>query len=259
LDTAVLCYDATEVYKPVRFGIPSSLIASVILFSSLALYPALLHPVGENLPQTSPESQGATRTIVLDAPHGGSDPGARWPGGVTEKELVLNLTAAVAQRLQGSGYRVMLTRHSDVDLSFDERAALANGTPHAVFVTLHVGSAPPDGSVFVFYYSFGQIADAPATLTGLTLWTEAQRQWAGYSQRLAQLLQAEFQRTLQASPELPTAAAIYQLRLIAAPAVAVEIETRRPEIVPGLVGTISETLVRSLQAFQSFLSQPPPS
>ncbi len=185
--------------------------------------------------------------------------GARWPGGVTEKNLALNLTAAVAQRLQGSGYRVVLTRRSDADLSFDDRAALANGTRNAVFVTLHIGSTLPGGNIFVFYYNFDQTADTLATPTGLTPWAEAQRSWAGLSQRLAQLLQAEFQRTLKTSPELPTAAAVYQLRLVAAPAVAIELEVSAPETVQGFAGTISEALTRSLQAFQSFLAQPSPS
>src|SRR5207253_204470 len=58
------------------------------------------------------------RTIVLDAGHGGHDPGAMGPTGLTEKGLVLDVTRRVARLAEEQlGVRVLLTRDADYFVS----------------------------------------------------------------------------------------------------------------------------------------------
>lgn len=79
-------------------------------------------------------------TIVLDPGHGGRDQGASgtW---LKEKALTLILANRVAKILRAYGYKVELTRTSDVTLSLDARAAYANRNGADLFVSIHANSA----------------------------------------------------------------------------------------------------------------------
>jgi N-acetylmuramoyl-L-alanine amidase len=82
--------------------------------------------------------------VVIDAGHGGRDPGATAVSGeVTEKDLTLALAAELRDRLVERGrVRVALTRERDRYLTLDDRAALARRLDAAMFVSLHMDSAP---------------------------------------------------------------------------------------------------------------------
>jgi N-acetylmuramoyl-L-alanine amidase len=86
---------------------------------------------------------GVLRTVVIDPGHGGSDTGARGPGGTIEKTLTLQvatrLRSAIESRL---GLRVLLTRDGDVDVPVDRRSALANNNKADLFISLHANAAP---------------------------------------------------------------------------------------------------------------------
>jgi N-acetylmuramoyl-L-alanine amidase len=78
--------------------------------------------------------------VVLDAGHGGPDPGAVDPRSKKgEKHIALFQTRIVAQKLIDAGYNVLLTRNSDVEPSLSDRQALARG--RAAFVSIHFNSA----------------------------------------------------------------------------------------------------------------------
>ncbi|HEX9639043.1 MAG TPA: N-acetylmuramoyl-L-alanine amidase [Acidobacteriota bacterium] len=81
--------------------------------------------------------------IVIDAGHGGKDPGTRSAGGLEEKEVVLDVARRVARELERDlpGCEVLLTRSSDRFLSLPERTALANGRGD-LFVSIHANSSP---------------------------------------------------------------------------------------------------------------------
>lgn len=78
-------------------------------------------------------------TVVLDPGHGGSDQGTsnRWG---TEKAYALEVAIAARDQLQRFGYKVELTRSSDVGLGLEERVQFANRFPKAVFVSIHFNS-----------------------------------------------------------------------------------------------------------------------
>lgn len=60
------------------------------------------------------------RTIVIDPGHGGDDPGAVGPDKLLEKQLVLEISLRLKQRLEEAGARVVLTRDSDTHLPPEE-------------------------------------------------------------------------------------------------------------------------------------------
>jgi len=83
------------------------------------------------------------RLIVLDAGHGGHDPGATGPSGAMEKDIVLDVTKRVARLLEeGLGVKVALTRSTDVFVPLRERTNFANKQRADLFVSIH-GNAHP--------------------------------------------------------------------------------------------------------------------
>jgi len=84
------------------------------------------------------------KTVILDAGHGGKDPGATNPLG-TESSYNLSLAFRVKKLLEGSGFKVILTRSSDQYLSLQERVDLANAVrDEAIFISLHFNSGGRD-------------------------------------------------------------------------------------------------------------------
>jgi N-acetylmuramoyl-L-alanine amidase len=83
---------------------------------------------------------GNFRTVILDAGHGGKDPGATNPYG-TEANYNLKLAGRVKGLLEQRGFRVIMTRSSDQYLSLQQRVDLANKvTEEAVFISIHFNS-----------------------------------------------------------------------------------------------------------------------
>lgn len=80
-------------------------------------------------------------TIVIDAGHGGSDPGAVY-NGRQEKNDTLRLALAVGNLLEQRGYNVIYTRTEDVYDSPGEKARIANRSGADYFVSIHRNSSP---------------------------------------------------------------------------------------------------------------------
>lgn len=84
--------------------------------------------------------------IVIDAGHGGHDPGAVTPEGVREKDLTLALARAVRDALRGAPVRVALTRMDDRFLALPERADYARRLGASLLLSLHADSAGLDSA-----------------------------------------------------------------------------------------------------------------
>lgn len=83
----------------------------------------------------------ARRVIVLDAGHGGVDPGAIGVSGVREKTVTLSAARELKNILQKTNrYKVILTRNSDRFLRLRERVAMARDAGAHLFVSLHADS-----------------------------------------------------------------------------------------------------------------------
>lgn len=80
------------------------------------------------------------RHIVIDPGHGGKDAGA-LRGALREKDLTLNIARRVRDRLIRLGYRVTLTRNSDIALTLPQRAALAKALKADLFLSIHINAA----------------------------------------------------------------------------------------------------------------------
>jgi N-acetylmuramoyl-L-alanine amidase len=99
--------------------------------------------------------------VVIDAGHGGIDPGA--VGFVVEKEVTLDMALRLRQLLQKEGIEVILTRSSDTHLSPDKatdlglRAEMAHSKRN-LFVSIHVNSASNPAQGLETYY-FGHSID----------------------------------------------------------------------------------------------------
>jgi N-acetylmuramoyl-L-alanine amidase len=79
--------------------------------------------------------------IVLDAGHGGHDPGAR-ANGLNEAELVLDVTLRLRALLEKQpGIEVTLTRDNDVFIPLEERTAIANRTGADLFLSIHANAS----------------------------------------------------------------------------------------------------------------------
>ena len=77
--------------------------------------------------KTEDKSQNKNRApvIVIDAGHGGRDPGCIGKSGIKEKTIVLAVAKKLKDRLNGRGYKVLLTRDRDIFLNLDTRAGIA--------------------------------------------------------------------------------------------------------------------------------------
>ena len=83
------------------------------------------------------------RLIVLDAGHGGHDPGATGPSGLTEKEVVLDVTRRVTRMVEEDlGIKVALTRSTDVFVPLRDRTNFANKQRADLFVSIHANAHP---------------------------------------------------------------------------------------------------------------------
>ena len=80
-------------------------------------------------------------TVVLDAGHGGANPGATY-NGRQEKTDALNLTLAVGRLLENAGVNVVYTRTSDIYDSPAPKAENGNAAGADYFISFHRNSSP---------------------------------------------------------------------------------------------------------------------
>ncbi|NQZ99672.1 MAG: N-acetylmuramoyl-L-alanine amidase, partial [Myxococcales bacterium] len=114
-------------------------------------------------PLAARESVPRFDTVILDAGHGGEDPGARGGRKLEEKDLVLTLTEQLAARLRGAGFHVVLTRASDVFVSLEERFSIANDARGDLFVSIHANaSEDPEAHGSEVYFYGDEASDASA-------------------------------------------------------------------------------------------------
>ncbi len=107
-----------------------------------------LPPVGgvAGLPRIDGPMDASRPLVVIDAGHGGKDPGAA-SGAVHEKELTLALAVALRDELiKQGGVRVALTRRDDTYVLLDERPAIARRLGADLFISIHADSTDGDGS-----------------------------------------------------------------------------------------------------------------
>ncbi len=97
--------------------------------------------------------------VVIDAGHGGQDPGTTGPDGVQEKAVVLSYAQALKAALVETGrYRALLTREDDHFILLRQRVVMARGAHGNLFISLHADSAPSDDASGLSVYTLSEQA-----------------------------------------------------------------------------------------------------
>jgi N-acetylmuramoyl-L-alanine amidase len=80
------------------------------------------------------------RLVVIDAGHGGHDPGATAPGDKREKDYCLDIALRIEKNLQTKGVKTFMVRNDDTFVALYERAILANDINADLFVSIHINA-----------------------------------------------------------------------------------------------------------------------
>ncbi len=194
--------------------------------SAPALQQAPPVPGQPTIAPTTPPKKSLS-VVILDPAHGGADPGAHGLSGIAESDVVLSYARLMRISLEAQGLRVILTRQTNDDPSFDDRSKLANGQRGDIFITLHVSSTGQPGTVRV--YSLPQLSVSQMAVVaphgGLLPWDRAQFDFIDQSRRLAELIQIQMAQRFRGTSDTPFEAPVRQLRTVGAPAVAIEVSS----------------------------------
>jgi N-acetylmuramoyl-L-alanine amidase len=101
--------------------------------------------------------------IVIDAGHGGHDSGTVGPGGIEEKQVVLDVALRLGKLLkQRLGADVIYTRDNDTFIPLETRTAIANKAQADLFLSIHANSSPDSSArgVETYYLNFTTSPDA---------------------------------------------------------------------------------------------------
>jgi N-acetylmuramoyl-L-alanine amidase len=239
------------------FLAPVALLGALYAFGLSLPVPALgrgyvvrleLPPAGEpvDLPHVYGPTDKSRPLVVIDAGHGGHDPGASGQG-YREKDLVLGLATALRDELvKEGGIRVALTREDDRFLALGERFAIARELGADLFLSIHADSAGTEDQVAgasIYTLSLAASSEAAArfaarenavdTINGVTLSGQSdtvnsilvelsQRRTQADSAQFAGLIAREGKGVLQFHPQARRSAGLAVLRAPDVPSVLYE-------------------------------------
>lgn len=184
--------------------------------------------------------------VVIDAGHGGHDPGASGSAGENEKDLTLLLAQSLRDALLAEGkVRVAMTRNSDRFLVLEERADIAHRLAADLFISVHADAAQNDSAQGATVYTLSDkasdgVAEALAarenkadTVNGVNLDGQgaqvssilvdlARREMRGRSLRFGQLVVREGQDTVRFHQTPQREAAFVVLKSLDLPSALIE-------------------------------------
>jgi len=200
-------------------------------------------------PRERVQASAPLRVLVLDAGHGGHDSGAVGPGGLMEKEVVLDITRRVARLVEERlDVKVRLSRDGDHFVPLRDRTSFANRERADLFVSIHANAHRQSASEGVeTYFLSSEATDnearqvaalengviqlektAPggknrADIVKTILWDLAQSEFQVESSRLAEIVQDSMTQSLRIPTRGVKQAGFYVLGGAAMPAILVEI------------------------------------
>jgi len=143
---------------------------------------------GEHLAMVfSDKETGADTVVVIDAGHGGADPGKVGGGGTLEKDINLSIAGKLRDRLEENGFRVVMTRESDDGL-YSENASNKKREDMEARVRI-ISEADPAFVVSIHQNSF---TDGSCKGAQLFYYKDSEE-----SKKLAEILQKKFPEVLQ--------------------------------------------------------------
>jgi len=186
------------------------------------------------------------RTVVIDPGHGGLESGAKGRFGNLEKDITLAISLKLKALIEKDmGFEVVLTRDRDVDVSLENRSAIANNHKAGLFISIHANGAVPRKAAGseTFFLSLNATDEETRRLAYLEnnsseiqsridpsseddlmmiLWDMAQNAYIKDSSRLAELVQSELDAMLGTRNRGIKQAPFKILAGVACPAVLVE-------------------------------------
>ncbi|MBN1622374.1 MAG: N-acetylmuramoyl-L-alanine amidase [Endomicrobiales bacterium] len=126
----------------------------------------------QNIPVfTEPDISGTKKIVVLDAGHGGEDPGAIGKNGTKEKDINLSIVKELKRIFEedkSNNYEVILTRTDDTFIPLVERTNFANEKKADLFVSVHCNaSMKPKSNGFEIYFLSEKASDSDAHATAV--------------------------------------------------------------------------------------------
>jgi N-acetylmuramoyl-L-alanine amidase len=110
------------------------------------------------------ESRQPVPVVMLDAGHGGKDPGAIGYSGTYEKHVAISTALELRRLLEASGrYRVVLTRQRDIFIPLEDRVAMAEKAGAHLFVSMHADALNDHEVRGASVYTLSATASDPQT------------------------------------------------------------------------------------------------
>ena len=189
--------------------------AALICISGCVAWSQATPPPATVQPATPPPAARPV-LILIDAAHGGSDPGAILTPSVSEKEVTLAVARRLRDELTARGILCQLLRDGDANLSADQRAGLANAAGPELYIALHASSLGSGVRVFT------ALMPAAGDDRGAFLnWDTAQASILARSKVIQGQLVAAVQKTR--FPTRALSASLRPLNNLKSPALAIEI------------------------------------
>ena len=197
-----------------RKRLRNSLGACAILFAAtLASAQAPPAPSVPSIPAPPQLPPPPRFVVVLDAAHGGDDPGGKLSD-QPEKAFTLALSVKLRSLLGARGIQVVTTRESDSNLDVNRRAEIANHANAQACLSLH--ATETGAGVHLFTSSL-----PPAPSTRIPAWKTAQAAWVTRSLALAGVLNSALQQA--GIPVMLGRTALPEVDSMTCPAIAVEV------------------------------------
>ena len=245
--------------------------------------PPAVEPAPQPVEGNSTAAKGI-RTIVLDPGHGGLEVGAKGKFGTLEKDVTLAISLRLRALIEKNlAFHVELTRDRDMDVTLENRAAIANNHRAELFISIHANSSyrrNANGSETFFLslnatdeearrlaYLENNSADLEKPLASenkddirMILWDMAQSAYLKQSQRLAEIIQDELNSLLGTKDRGIKQAPFKVLTGVACPAVLVEAafisnpEEERDLVQEAFQENVAQAIYRGLVRYIKLLS-----
>jgi len=213
--------------------------------SSAAVTEGSVPDSGVKIPDRFTVDKGGRKRIVVDAGHGGKDPGGRKAFGLKEKEINLLVAQALAQLIKDDDrFDVKLVRDTDIFVPLDERSKIANDYKADMFISVHANASRDrrEKGFEVYFMSenasdpwAAEVADYENSVIGLEegqegadasamlLHSLARNEYLNEGSQLAGLISKEMAKSTPFVDRGVKQAAFYVLRGTYAPGVLVEL------------------------------------
>jgi N-acetylmuramoyl-L-alanine amidase len=190
---------------------------------------------------------------VLDASHGGDDPGVAIGPQLLEKDVTLSLARRLRQELESRGISTLSLRDTDGGLSLDQRAAFTNTAHPVIYIAVHAASDGKGVRVYSALLPAGGENNGP-----FVAWDMAQSRFLPASQLAAQGVAAELQKRQIQTRTL--AAPLRPLNNVSAAAIAIEVSPPTTDVMdlnlPGYQQNVVSAVANGIVAVRDRIGVP---